>query len=488
MEELRKASTKVVLAHDGDLTVVILHTTEIRKSKELIVDSHTLERSSSGFQALVSTKQHDVVLLSGNPKHYELLFSIIHGRYGALSEDVSDEIDSLFGGVSERHEALPKDISEDDLLGLALVAEKYQVAHLVGPLVTAMSPDPCKWLKWIGEKRIRSVLVRVQKRLWVAWVFGESSLFRHLALLLVQRVTLSKDNELLMGGVSLSGICKTNNVPEVPGLFDLITKEYNNRHQDICNFMVSVTSINADTWCLLKSRPDPERCMCDAIIVGSIVRGYQGYIPDASRRCMAIGNLQTLFDRLSGITINNYPTIPSDGLPDRKGRTHDFCNPSYWMKQQLAFRFKRYLDLDEDMKKHLSRQAQRTGVKEPKIDTGLECGLNVSDILIYKDPARSGDWITMDEADHRRIMYRHRRRENRREAREAGRPWWEIHEMESEEESEEPNSDDDKVQISSEDEKIEDATYEGNKTTQETMKEKDDLSDAEGEVPSDDEI
>lgn len=74
-------------------------------------------------------------------------------------------------------------------------------------------------------------------------------------------------------------------------------------------------------------------------------------------------NLQTIFKQLHAIPIHNYPTIPSEGIPDRHGRTHGHCNPGLWIRIKLEYELGGYLHLDKDMEKHLREQAQRTGCK-----------------------------------------------------------------------------------------------------------------------------
>lgn len=198
MEALRNASTRVILAEDGDLIVIILDTKDPRNSKEFSVNSRPLSGSSSKWHDLVSATQDGMIFLTGNPQHHQLLLSIIHKRL----------------------ETLPRHVSEKDLFELTLVAEEYQVTHLVGPLVTGWSPRPQHWPVSMHYGRdIDGELARVQKRLWVAWVFGQTALFRNLINILVRVVVVDEKKDLFLEGVNLSVVRETHNIPVIPGLF-----------------------------------------------------------------------------------------------------------------------------------------------------------------------------------------------------------------------------------------------------------------------------
>ncbi|KAK7978377.1 hypothetical protein PG988_005867 [Apiospora saccharicola] len=336
MEALQKTFTKVILAEDGDLVVVVLHPTAVQKSIEFLVDSHALERSSSKWKDIVSAKQQGVVLLTSNPRHQKLFLSIMHDKL----------------------EALPKRVSEPALFELALLAQEYQVEHLIGPMVTSWSETPRDWLESISGPDIGSVLARIQKRLWVAWFFGERHLFSYFTHVLVRAVIVDDDKDLYVEGASLSAIREAHRIPTIPGLFDFISKEYHKRYQGLCDVIEKAANVKDRQFCKLHSRPDSEQFTCDATVVGSLLRGHKRHVLGPAKK-----SLQTPYEQLSEFPIYTYPTIVSDGIPDYIGRTHDGCNPRPRICYDLDLKFRGCVLLDKDMENHLKRQAQLTGMK-----------------------------------------------------------------------------------------------------------------------------
>ncbi|KAK7920054.1 hypothetical protein PG985_008076 [Apiospora marii] len=352
MEALGTAVTRVVLAEDGDLIVIVVNIEDPRNSKEFLVNSRTLSRSSDKWRALVSTMQDKTVLLTGNPRLHQLLLSIMHKGDGAL----------------------PQRVSEEHLFELTLVAEEYRVTHLVGPMVTGWSPRPRDWLDSINYgPDTDGILARVQKRLWVAWIYGEGALFRHLTQLLVQAVTVGEEKELSFDGVSLSVVREAHKIPVIPGLYGFIADEYHKKYQGLCDVIHKATNVNDGQFCYLYSRPDEEQFTCDSTIVGSLIRGYQRHVLEPARKGEAKESLQTLFNQLNAIPIYNYP---SEGILDKHGRTHDYCNPGPWIRMRLSYNYSGYLLLEESMEEHLRRQAQLTGVKEPESDTESDADMD----------------------------------------------------------------------------------------------------------------
>ncbi|KAK7949264.1 uncharacterized protein PG986_010150 [Apiospora aurea] len=262
---------------------------------------------------------------------------------------------------------LPERISEQDLFDLTLLAEDYGVTHFIGPMVTGWTKHHDEW--WtdtVGSGVGTSFLVQLQKRIWVVWIFGQTNLFHRLTTLLIQEVTLDKNSELHVGDATLVGIRERHNIPRVPGLFDYVKKEYRDRIQALRDVLEKATSINDGQFCFLYSCSDKEQAMCDSIITGSIIRGHQRYVSEPARNNDTKQSIRALYDHLRKVPIYNYPTIPSEGIPDKHGRTHDYCNPGPWIRERLFWAFDGVgRTLDNDMEKSLIRHARNTGLKSP---------------------------------------------------------------------------------------------------------------------------
>ncbi|KAI5922765.1 hypothetical protein F4810DRAFT_701641 [Camillea tinctor] len=112
-----------------------------------------------------------VKLPEDDPKSMELLLNIVHGRFEFVPE----------------HEAR---IPVDDLYNLCVLADKYDMVHMLRPWARG-------WSKTVHNRRMFSNYTEHCKLLWISWVFGDQTNFEHTAKVLLCKHRHPHDPESL---------------------------------------------------------------------------------------------------------------------------------------------------------------------------------------------------------------------------------------------------------------------------------------------------
>ncbi|KAK7978621.1 hypothetical protein PG996_004676 [Apiospora saccharicola] len=333
------------LDKQGDLLV---HIANDEENQFFLVDSHALSRVSGKWKPQIQELRdaHDraqctklTISVQGRPDYHWLLFRIMHVDF----------------------ECIPEELSESQLFDLLSLTEEYQIRlSLLRPWMP-MWIQPYKSLVGPGLHDA----IRLYNRLWVAWVLGEVKKFHELLIVLVQDVVHGDgDGVLLNNGRSLP------RSPEIPGLFSYLRRELESRVSQLLHVFERHLHIRNGPvqYCKFAERPDTERSMCDLIVSGSILRGYNRMVGPTGFDYRYM-NVKATYDSLKTIKIYTYSCMPSDGAPAPPAcQTHEgLCNPTVVFHEAMGL-IMEMKDLDHCFLQHLSRQAKLTGLERSMWD------------------------------------------------------------------------------------------------------------------------
>ncbi|KAK7920058.1 hypothetical protein PG985_008080 [Apiospora marii] len=407
MEPQGERSTRVVLAEDGDLLILVTDTQEW-ETKEFLVDSNTVRRSSKLWEALVADKSAssgvDVVRITRYKAEYlGIILSIMHCKFGDV----------------------PYSFHYPELYEFLQLTEEYEVTHLLRPwaatwvtlyqdsgFLSSFPAEDILAMKMLGES------------LWIAWVLGEKNMFKRLTQYVIKEIPFNNEHSLLVGGWGDVALLED---PEIPGLLGTAPDyvrgvqleklqqlhgvfeeamrrcdEYNDlfrgsdRHpgehyQDYDCCQCGKHHIWGQ-FCQLCTRSKDEQAMCNSMILGSIIRGYRQYKSYLTDECIiSIGDekekngsesikpggvKQSLKDHLyelRKIKIYGLPEATGHHTKPIYGKTHGGCNPTALIRTQLEGVLSDVaVDLGEELESRLDERARLLGMNNQ---------LNLDDVM-----------------------------------------------------------------------------------------------------------
>ncbi|KAK8078256.1 nuclear pore protein-like protein [Apiospora saccharicola] len=374
MEEPGVKCTEVVLVKDSDLVIKICGETW----KYFRADSRIVSRSSEKWRQLVDdsrTYKRSISLL-GDPKYHGLALSIMHGKF----EDV------------------PTYLTKDELFDLISVTEHQGVTYQLRPWASVWLKHHQELPDSIPQTDIDAFLVQLKRSIIISWVFGEKERFRKLTKFFIEEITLNEGTNVFLGNVDVW------DMRDISGYLDYLKKEHqekvrnfrdvfetaieqkcicysrrsdehglddvnvdNNRDRGHCECECGEHSLDGQ-FCRLCIRPASEQAMCNSIIIGSMLRGYQKQKPKPVVHRESTQSISAVFRQLLAIDIYNFPKISGPGIPTQFGGTHDICNPHSQIRQQLLEIMASIAkNLPKNFQRHLDRRAKLTGLNgQPK--------------------------------------------------------------------------------------------------------------------------
>ena len=113
-----------------------------------------------------------------------------------MPDDDANALRVLLSVIHLKFGLLPKLLAYDDLVKLAIVCDKYDVAEVVQPWIT----------DWINNHKVlesledRSRIANTEGWLFVAWTFGLISIFERVSAVLIKNIALSEDYTITISG------------------------------------------------------------------------------------------------------------------------------------------------------------------------------------------------------------------------------------------------------------------------------------------------
>ncbi|KAK8093490.1 hypothetical protein PG997_000175 [Apiospora hydei] len=329
-EELSDKSTikedgnvdKIVMEEDGDLVIRVLHQDpRPPKRAEFLVDSRAVSRSSEMCKALVASKRY-------NP-----------GR--CKFDRVSKSVPQLF------------------LFNLLKITERYEATHLLRPWIAGWIMPRQDWPDSYDRSYPFSSTEDLERLLYIAWIVVEKECFRSAISIFLENINPDEKSEQL----SIYSLGLPLNL-EIPGYSHYLKKEYLDKVNKLRSIFKDVAKDHSPTFCLLSSRPEIEQAMCNAILTGSIVSGYQEQELKVAGKCQTNQSINSVFQRLMCISIHSLPMV--QGLRTSLGKTHDDCNPVHRMRSQLVDVMSSIANvLDEEIERHLDQRAELMDLHSP---------------------------------------------------------------------------------------------------------------------------
>ncbi|KAK8062617.1 hypothetical protein PG997_014714 [Apiospora hydei] len=86
-----------------------------------------------------------------------------------LPDDLPQSMSTLLGIVHAKFDDVPQTISPQELFDIAVIADKYDLTHLLKPWARA-------WLDQVWENDSKQYLSAILQ-LWITWVLGDQSRF-----------------------------------------------------------------------------------------------------------------------------------------------------------------------------------------------------------------------------------------------------------------------------------------------------------------------
>ncbi|KAK8006018.1 hypothetical protein PG991_012315 [Apiospora marii] len=352
MEPQGERSTRVVLAEDGDLLILVTDTQEW-ETKEFLVDSNTVRRSSKLWEALVADKSAssgvDVVRITRYKAEYlGIILSIMHCKFGDV----------------------PYSFHYPELYEFLQLTEEYEVTHLLRPWAAT----------WVTLYQDSGFLSSFPRRRYTGHEDARGVTLDSM------EIPFNNEHSLLVGGWGDVALLED---PEIPGLLGTAPDyvrgvqleklqqlhgvfeeamrrcdEYNDlfrgsdRHpgehyQDYDCCQCGKHHIWGQ-FCQLCTRSKDEQAMCNSMILGSIIRGYRQYKSYLTDECIiSIGDekekngsesikpggvKQSLKDHLyelRKIKIYGLPEATGHHTKPIYGKTHGGCNPTALIRTQL---------------------------------------------------------------------------------------------------------------------------------------------------------
>ncbi|KAK8006013.1 hypothetical protein PG991_012310 [Apiospora marii] len=347
--------TELWLVEHGDLYV---HIQGQDASMRFLVDCESIERVSSIWYTLIKARRDRYgylghlsgahghwfgkleVPIAGDPYYHYLLFRIIH----------------------KTRAPIPQTLTQWELYDLLVITEEYQISP------SLLRPWVASWLEpyraWPGpgpHEYTVDFLQGLYSRVWIAWVLGETEVFRQIVELLVREVSPGRIRGFLVSGIPLIMS------PEIPDLFRYMEDARDTYVARLLYvFRKEIKEDREERFCSLQGRPDAEKSTCDLIVTRSIMRGYQDQVVAPAQGRERKESVKATYERLKRIQIVNFSSLMGDAprtTPD--GPTHDeCCNPTARLHNEMDEVLSEPVFSYEVYREHLEQRAKATGLDQ----------------------------------------------------------------------------------------------------------------------------